>query len=156
MTIDNETGEIITPFIRTPYNYNMDAASEETGLSCPEPTKTQQQFAEEVDINTIIERFGINQELPTNQATPLQGDFTTVTDYQSAQNLILQAQTAFMAMPADVRKEFNNDAGAFLDFVSDPQNKDKAKALGLLVPDPVPAPIPVVKILKDDETPPAK
>ena len=41
------------PFLRTPYNYDTVAASNESGLGCEDPTLTQQQFAEESDINTI-------------------------------------------------------------------------------------------------------
>jgi len=84
---------------------------------------------------------GLTGELPQGLATPLQGDFTSVTDFQSAMDLILKSQQTFMEMPADVRTRFDNDPHRFLDFVSDTANRDEARKLGLLIPEP-PAPPP--------------
>lgn len=154
MTIDNETGEIHTPFLRSAYNYDMNKASNETGLDCPEPTKTQQQFAAEVDINTIVERFGLTGQLPQNVRAPLQGDFTTVYDYQSAMNLIIEAGDAFMQMPAEVRREFDNDPGKFLDFVSDPANRDRAAKLGILRAKEAPPEPQLVRVVQDPQKDP--
>ena len=47
--------KIVPPFVRSPFNYDAMAVSNETGLSCPEDTLTQQNFAEECDINRIVE-----------------------------------------------------------------------------------------------------
>lgn len=123
----------MTTFIRTPYNYDRDQASRDSGLCCTEPTRTQQQFAEEVDINTIVRRFGLTGMLPQGLKTPLQGDFTEVVDYQSALNLIKASDEAFMALPANVRSRFRNDAQEFLEFVSDEKNRPEAEQLGLVV-----------------------
>ena len=68
--IDNDTGEVIMLFIRTPYNYDTDKISQNTGLDCGPETKTQQQFRDEVDINTIVERFGVTGELPPQMQFP--------------------------------------------------------------------------------------
>ena len=84
---DPETGEIevktLTPFFRSPYNYDRDSVSRETGTACPEETLTQQQFKEECDINTILDRFGITGEVPTNVRQPISADFIEATDYQT-------------------------------------------------------------------------
>ena len=48
-------------------------------------------------------------------------------------NLIVQADQAFMELPADVRLRFNNDAGSFVDFASDPDNLDEMRELGLAI-----------------------
>lgn len=130
--------------IRNPYNYDRALASVASGLLCPEATRTQQQFKEECDINTIVERFGLTGELPENLKVPVSGDFTAVTDFQSAMQLIRSSQEAFMEMPASVRERFNNDPGAFVDFVSDPENREEARKLGILNPAPTPyAPLEV-------------
>ena len=50
------------PFLRTPYNYDVDKVSDETGLSCPEVTLAQQNFKDETDINYIVRQFGITGE----------------------------------------------------------------------------------------------
>jgi len=98
------------------------------------PGKTIQSQKEEADINTIVKRFGISGMLPTNVRTPLNIDFDQSFDFQSAMNLINDAQRAFMEMPADVRQRFGNDPGLFVDFASDPKNQDEARKLGLALP----------------------
>lgn len=127
-------GVIHGPFVRTRYNYDMDFASNKSGLACPEPTRAQQQFAEECDINTIVERFGLTGQLPQNAKTPLNGDFVEVQDYQSALNKMIEADKAFMLLPAKIRAEFQNDAGKFVDFVSDEKNIEKAREWGFARP----------------------
>lgn len=134
--IDQETGEIIVPFIRTPYNYDTNKASAEGALFCdpnnPEDNYTQQSFKEECDINTIVRRFGLTGQLPDNVRVPQYGDFTGVTDYQSALNAVMQADAQFMELPAKLREQFNNDPQELLAFMEDPNNLDKARELGLV------------------------
>ena len=120
------------PFLRTSYNYDRVLASDESGLACPEPTLAQQQFRDETDINTILERFGRTGELIVPVNVPEFGDYTEVGDYHSAMNMIIEAQSAFDALPARIRKEFDNDAGRFVDFVLDENNRDKAVEMGLI------------------------
>lgn len=120
-------------FLRTPYNYDTNEASDASGLSCPEPTLAQQHAREETDINTIVRRFGLTGELPNNVRVPRYGDFTAVSDYQTAMNMVMEANQAFMQLPADVRSRFNNDPGALVDFMSDDSNRAEAEKLGLVV-----------------------
>ena len=138
--IDTTTGEILQevraepPFLRSAYNYNRDLVSLLTGLECQDPSRAQQQFAEESDINVIVQRFGLTGQLPQNVRMPTYGDFTGITDFQTAANAIRAAEEAFMAMPADVRTEFGNDPARFVDFCSDETNRARAEKLGLLDP----------------------
>ncbi len=44
-------------FIRSPYNYDVNAASVESGLRCEEPGLTQQHFKDECDINHIMSKY---------------------------------------------------------------------------------------------------
>lgn len=125
--------DVQVPFIRTPYNYDRSSASDDSGLICPELSLAQQQFGEESDINTIVKRFNLTGQLPVGMAVPQYGDFESVVDYHSALNLVIEADRAFMALPAHVRSRFNNDAGLFVDFVSNPENKGEAEKLGLTV-----------------------
>lgn len=120
------------PFIRSAYNYDTEVASDETGLDCPDPSLAQQNQKEEADINTIVKRFGLTGELPQNVRMPQYGDFTEVTDYQTALNAVKQANEAFMEMPAEVRSRFENDPEKFVDFCLDPNNREEAKKLGLV------------------------
>lgn len=128
------TGEIVPgPFLRTAHNYDMNEASDESGLRCEDPSRTDQSFSEEVDINTIVRRFGLTGELPENLTVPQSGDFTGVSDYQSALNVVIAAQDAFMQMPAEVRAEFGNDPGRFVSFVENEKNRERAIELGIAV-----------------------
>lgn len=129
--IDSETGEVVTPFIRTPYNYDTDAISQKTGLDCGPETKTQQQFKDEVDINTIVERFGVTGEMPEKFNFPTEQDFSETFDFQSAMNITIQARDEFMKMPAKQRARFLNDPQKFMEFMHDPENIDEMIKMGL-------------------------
>lgn len=138
MPIDQETGEITyAPFLRTPYNYSTDEVSRETGLACTEEEgMTQQHFKEETDINTIVERFGLTGHLPDNPRMPLSGDFTGVNNFQTAMNMVREAQEAFMEFPAEVRAEFANDPQRMMDFLENEKNRERALEMGLIAKPP--------------------
>lgn len=136
----NEDGEIIVPLIRTRYNYDTNAASDATGLKCEDPTRAQQQFKEECDINVILERFGVTGVLPQQVKTPLQEDFLEATTFQESLHVMMQAEDAFMKMSAQVRKRFDNDPALFVDYFSDERNREEAEKLGLVMKKEKPAP----------------
>lgn len=103
------------------------------GLKCkPDEGLTQQQFAEEADINTIVRRFGLTGELPENPRLPTSGDFSDVTDFQSAMNAVTHAEQQFMTLPPELRKRFNHDPGELIAFMEDGNNRKEAIALGLI------------------------
>ena len=129
--------------VRQPYAYDADAVSEATGLKCLDKSLTQQEFAEESDINFIAERYGLTGELPQVVNLPTYGDFTGVFDFQSAQNAVRQAIENFMELPAKLRARFDNSPQKLLDFLADDDNLDEARALGLVnKPAPEPATTP--------------
>lgn len=149
----DDDGVIQTPFLRTHFNYDMNLASLQSGLHCNDETRTQQQFAEEVDINTIVKRFGLTGQLPQNLHVPMTGDFTEVHDYQTSLNMLMEADNAFMQMPADIREQFGNDAGRFVDFASDPKNIDQCRKWGLAKPETVPDGPIEVRVIPDPQDP---
>jgi phage internal scaffolding protein len=114
----------------------FDIQSEMTGLSCMDDSLTQQQFKEEADINTIVNRFLKTGVLPTPNTFPQYVDFEGVFDYQSAMNLVRAADESFMRMDAKVRSRFNNSPQEFLEFFADPANAEEAIRLGLAIPKP--------------------
>lgn len=135
----NDINQVTTmTFLRTPYNYDMNKASNESGIRCPEETLAQQQFADEADINTIVKRFNLTGQLPENVRMPTFGDFTGISDYQSALHALMQAEESFNAMPADIRTRFENNPQKFLEFCSDDKNAEEAKRLGLTKAPPSP------------------
>lgn len=122
----------MTPFIRSAYNYDMDEESLKSGLHCKDKTLAQQQFRDEVDINTIVERFGLTGQMPTDIREPSYGDYTGIFDYQSAMNVVVEARQAFMELPAKIRARFHNDPQEILEFLDDENNRDEAVKLGLV------------------------
>ena len=129
--------KITAPFLRTPYNYDTIAASNESGLHCEDATLTQQQFGEECDINNIMQKFGMTGLLPQTPLPPQYGDFSGVFDYHSAANAIIAAQEQFDALPANIRSRFDNDPSNLIDFIANESNRPEAEKLGLVNPIPV-------------------
>lgn len=130
------------PFVRSANNYDTMLVSNKTGLKCEDVSLAKQSFAEEADINTIVKRFGLTGQLPSDVRMPVSGDFTEITDFHQAMNAVRQAEESFMEMPAHVRARFNNDPGLFVDFCMDDNNREEAVKLGLVPPKAVPAAAP--------------
>lgn len=121
-------------FLRTENNYDMFEASRESGCECLDKSLTQQGQAEEADINTIVRRFGISQQLPVNVRAPILEDFDEVFDFQSAMLAIKSAEASFMSMPASIRASFGNDPQEFVNFCSIEENLPALRSMGLAHP----------------------
>jgi phage internal scaffolding protein len=121
-----------TVFLRTPYNYDRDAATNESGLACEEPSLAQQHFKDECDINNILRQFNITGLLPESPLSPRYGDFTGIGDYHTALNRVIAAQDEFEALPAQIRARFNNDPAELIEFLEDDKNRPEAEILGLV------------------------
>lgn len=119
-------------FVRNPYNYDSDEHSNITGLLCKDESLTEQEHAEEADINYIAERFMRTGELPQVLNLPTPGDFEGIFDFQTAMNTIKQAKDEFMTLPAKLRTRFANDPAQLIDFLNDPSNREEAAILGLV------------------------
>lgn len=125
-------------FFRTGFNYDREEASRESAYvpDPDEPCLVQQHHKEECDINTIVERFGLAGTVPENFRMPLSGDFTGISDFHQAANLVVAAEEAFMQLPAELRKEFNHDPARLMAFLDDDKNRSKAEELGLVAKPP--------------------
>lgn len=121
-----------SPFLRTTYNYDTDAASNESGLHCEDATLAQQHFKDECDINNILRQFNITGLLPESPLSPRYGDFTGISDYHSALNQVIAAEDEFMALPAQIRSRFDNDPAKLIDFLENSENLNEAIKLGLV------------------------
>lgn len=128
-------GKVVPPFVRSPFNYDVAAASDESALICRDVSLTQQSDMEDADINVIARRFALSGEMPRNVRMPTYGDFTGIGDFRSAIDAMASAQDSFMQMPAGVRDRFKNDPQLFVAFCSDPANLQEAGKLGLLSAD---------------------
>lgn len=119
--------------LRSARNYDRDAVSLETGLSIdPAENRTQQQFKDDADINTIVKRFGLTGKLPVLPDMPMVGDFTEVTDFHTAMNVVRKAQEEFARIPSDLRKRFGDDPAQLMEFMYDEANREEAIKLGLI------------------------
>lgn len=119
-------------FVRSPYNYDRDLASVESGLRCEDVTRTKQEFAEECDINTIVRRFGLTGVLPENLRVPTSGDFQDVDDFQTAMNAVVAARESFDTLPASIRSRFHNSPVELIAFLDDADNRAEAVKYGLI------------------------
>lgn len=151
-------------FLRTPYNYDRDRASDESGLECCDPSRTHQSFAEECDINTIVRRFNLTGELPSDVRLPQYGDFTGIDSYHSAMIAVAQANEAFDSLPADIRSKFHNSPEEFVAFCLEEKNRDALREMGLAKESPAEAnagaprpsePVPVPSVTTGDAGSPA-
>lgn len=97
-----------------------------------EPELTKQEFRRDSDVNWIVARFRKTGELPNvNQLKARYADVSVAQDYQAALQVVLDAEDAFYQLPAPARRAFNNDPGAFLDAVYDPERVDELVELGI-------------------------
>lgn len=128
------------------------------------PSLTKQAFKDECDINKIVERHAAQGTLDEYLGLSFQQrsgqylDLSESVDFQTAHNIVQNAQNAFNSLPARVRERFQNDPGQFLEFMSDPKNAEEAVTLGLAekVSNPLPeasnAPLPSSKGAKKDSS----
>lgn len=94
--------------------YDAKKHSEDTSIHTGSDSRVQQQYANEVDVNTIMKRYGITATAPLGPATGVYGDFTDIEDYESAVERIRGAEARFMALPAAVRERFGNNPGELI------------------------------------------
>ncbi len=98
-----------------------------------EPSMAKQSFKDECDINTIMSRFEKNGLL--DHIKEYQGQYIVCPpqeDFHAAMNLVADAKSMFQKLPAQIRADFNNDPSAFLDFVDDPESRERMIKYGLI------------------------
>lgn len=106
------------------------------------PSRTKQSFAAECDINNIMKRF--HQTGLVSHVNQFQGSYEDVSrglDYRESLDVLERGKQAFASLPSKLRAKFHNDPGEFLEFVSNPANRDAMGELGLLKAKPVVAPV---------------
>lgn len=114
---------------------------------------TRQEFADECDINNLMAQYEKTGILPSsmNNNVPQYLDVTDIPDYRETLDMLNEASAAFMALPAIVRKEFDNDPIQFVEFARDPENLPQMRTWGLAPPEKVPEPPMKVEVVN---TPP--
>lgn len=99
-----------------------------TAVDTGTETLVQQHFREEVDINVIVRRFGLTGQLPKFSAAGMYGDFSGISDFDTAVERVERTRGAFMALPAEVRDRFRNDPGELVRFASSASEEEFARA----------------------------
>lgn len=131
-------------------NYDTAAVSRETGVFTDlekDPSRTIQSGKDEADINVIMQRFGVTGMVSSSIRVPTYGDYDTVSDFQTAMNVLRQAEESFLELPSNVRDRFGNSPQAFLEFASNPENIDVLRKWGLAKA------LPAVNIIPEDVPP---
>lgn len=98
-------------------------------------TPAQQQFKDDCDVNTIMRRFqktGVIDHVAKHQ--PIYG-FASSQSYHESMNIVAIADSMFNDLPSSIRNEFSNNPEAFLEFVQDPKNAERAAELGIALSD---------------------
>lgn len=153
--MDNRRKALIT----TPDKYRRRVPTHIGGESM-----TEQCHGEECRIDNVIKKYretGVIDRI--NQKHPQYLDMTGSKTLHEAYNMMTQAQESFMELPSNVRKDFNNDPGLFVDFMQDPKNREKIEAYGFdasylpeapVRPAPTPEPVDDPVLSRPTPTPP--
>lgn len=106
--------------------YDAAELSEDTGIDTGTETLVQQHFVQEQDINTIVARFGVTGALPLGPDGPaVYGDFSGITDYDSALETIERAEASFMSLPAEVRDRFKNNPANLINWANEARDEEE-------------------------------
>lgn len=113
------------------------------------PTKTQQQFKDQTDVNLIMEKYRKTNEMThLNAAAGVYEDLSTPRDFRNSLEVVMRAETAFLSLPSRVREKFANDPHQLLEFLSKEENRDEAVKLGLVEKKKEPVPSDADRIVE--------
>jgi phage internal scaffolding protein len=107
-------------------------AHERVGFETEGESLTQQHFSQEHEINNIIayhDRTGIIKNV--QQGVAQYGDYSEVNEYRESLDMIREADENFMKLPSNIRRRFNNNAGDFFEFATNPENQEQMIEMGL-------------------------
>lgn len=124
----------------------------------PKEGRTQQQFKDSSDINTVIKKYRMNGILSTGfqgQHVCNFGDFSNgPISFHEMKNVITKVTQEFMTLDPFIRDRFKNDPGELINFLNsnDPTDIEEARKLGFLaVEKPIPDSLLDVKGIGDTQ-----
>lgn len=100
-----------------------------------EPDMAQQQYKESCDVNNIMKKYeqtGIVTHLAAGQGR--YADLGDPVDLMDAKMRVIRAESAFMALPADLRAKCGHDPANFLKMLKDGSNDAELIKLGIIHP----------------------
>lgn len=132
---------------------NLHIKHDRVQVTFKKPSRVKREFKKDADINVIMDRFKKTGVLPINTKTPMYMDTTQVPNLQQAMEVMISAEKAFAALPAQVRKEFDNNPMNFVDYATKPENLPKLREWGLAPPEKEPEKPMKVEVVnqKDDK-----
>lgn len=126
----------------------IDARSHSTALSfVGHIPMTSQAEKDNCDLNVLVRRFGVGPLMKPVDAKAF-GFLSSELDLRTALQTVADAESAFMSLPASVRKRFDNDPLGLLAAIQDPTRRLELEELGVFK-----AAVP--PIARPDLTPPA-
>ena len=97
-----------------------------------DPDRTKQTYLDQCDINRTMDRVkhGASLSHLANYGGEY-GDFSDwdANTYEDMQIQLARANSMFEDLPAELRNEFENDPGKWLEFVNNPENKDRLEEI---------------------------
>jgi len=118
-----------------------------------ETIRVEQSHRDEVNINNIVKRHGIDLIAKTAALQQFTYDNNPNNDFQETMNMILKAKDSFDSVPSEIRKQFDNNPAKFMDFIHNGDNQQQLIDWGLANAPETPQPIEVV-VINQPETPP--
>lgn len=109
--------------------------TDEFGIVFEDESLAVQASKEECDINTIVKRYLRTGELPQVRQGAF-ADISGMVGLADSLNMVIEAERSFMALPAEIRREFDNDPVKLVHFANStrPEDRERAVRLGLLAP----------------------
>lgn len=91
-----------------------------------EDGRTKQSFKDSTDINKLLAKAARGESIShLAKHGAVYSDFSDIDDLLHAHSRLQKGREIFDDLPGEIKREFNQDAGAFFKFVNDPQNQDK-------------------------------
>ena len=93
---------------------------------------TEQHHKETCDINNIVKKY--DREGLLSHVTEAEGTYGDVSglEFKEALDMVIGMQATMDELPSHIRKYFKNDPRLFLEFMENPDNREKAIELGLI------------------------
>jgi len=142
--------------VKTKYDENGELT--EHGLKVvtvnDKPTMTKQALKDDADVNNIIKRYNkIDLYADAMELEAIYGEIDSM-DLREAMDKVNASEEAFMKVPSEIRGQFENDAGKWIDYATDPANIDQMREWGFVNPEPPEEQPTKVEVVNPPETSP--
>lgn len=93
---------------------------------------TEQHHKRECDVKQIIKKYDrTGLIIHTNRMEAQYGDLTGE-DYKTMLDKVIDIRNKFDELPSEIRNRFKNSPEKYLEFMSDPKNREEAIKLGII------------------------